>query len=219
MIMRKLTMALATCGMLTVGSYASAATNWSGNYFGVNVGTNSVYYSIYDVDYDWFGGTMSAEKTGGAIGVVFGRNFQSGSFVYGFEGDVSVPFGSKWEERYSNNVNLEMELNYAATIRGRAGMAVDNTIVYFTGGLAVGSFDGSWLEDGDPADSWPDLGKTAFGLVSGVGIEHAISNKNTLRLEFINTNYSAWWSTNQNGFRYQMNPSTTEVRVGWNMKF
>src|SRR5262249_59593407 len=59
--------------------------------------------------------------------------------------------------------------------RGRAGLAVDNTLVYFTGGLALGHLKSSSTKTFACCGGFSDFGSlntTQVGWVAGLGVEH-----------------------------------------------
>ena len=74
---------------------------------------------------------------------MLGYNWQQGSFVYGLEGDWSW-IGARTSYLLPGingggaDLSSSFDLNWLATLRGRAGLALDATLVYVTGGAAVG---------------------------------------------------------------------------------
>src|SRR5262249_20182022 len=81
---------LACCGALVLASAANAADlspmtrapvyPWSGFYLGVN-GGGALGSSTWDSTGDF-------DLSGGLLGATAGYNWQAGTFVFGFEGDV-----------------------------------------------------------------------------------------------------------------------------------
>ena len=57
------------------------------------------------------------------------------SFVLGIEGDWA--FGGTVATNDEPGIDTDLSFNNIATLRARAGFALDNTLLYFTGGLAA----------------------------------------------------------------------------------
>jgi outer membrane immunogenic protein len=75
---------------------------------------------------------------------------------------------------------FELEVDVMGSLRAKAGYAVENFLLYATGGLAVAS---STYEDsnGGPSESFDT---TAFGFTVGAGAEIAFSETLSGRLEY-----------------------------------
>jgi outer membrane immunogenic protein len=97
------------------------AFNWAGPYVGATLG------------YEW--GSIDNNPTrpnGVAGGFETGFNWQNGKFVYGGEADINFSAAADtfapWQ--FSNP--------WFGTVRGRAGFATDNVLLFGTGGFAYG---------------------------------------------------------------------------------
>src|SRR5262245_40237415 len=121
---------------------------WAGGYFGIQGGI--AHHDAIFNDSDGFfalgfgaitSGRDEHEKAGGSVGGLLGYNWQQGSFVYGLEGDWSW-IGSKTSQLAALNtfesLATSFDVNWLATLRGRAGLAFGSTLVYVTGGVASG---------------------------------------------------------------------------------
>jgi hypothetical protein len=143
--------------------------NWTGFYIGGNVGyswgrlgnslsvTNGTpgYFAaavIPGVNASGTGGLDDNSFTGG---LQLGYNFQSGQFVYGFEGDINwmrhdASYGGAFPYSIGGgvyNLTVSNSIDWLATIRGRIGMpvgATGSTLLYVTGGTAprISAFGG-----------------------------------------------------------------------------
>ena len=83
-------------------------------------------------------------------------------------------------------LSRSFDVRWVATLRGRAGLAFDATLVDITGGLAFGGVDNSLIaniDDGGLTGSFID-GKTRLGWTAGVGVEHMFAPHWTLRGEW-----------------------------------
>jgi outer membrane immunogenic protein len=118
-------------------------------------------------------------------GVIAGYNFQMDDLVVGIEGDWS--WGGKNIAKNSLDL-IEYDLDSIATLRGRIGWAMDDTLLYVTGGAAWadGSMTGTYLAP--PAPGVPTtetVDKSHMGWTIGGGLEHAFTDSVHFRLEYL----------------------------------
>ncbi len=164
---------------------------WAGPYIGGNIG------------YQW--GDISnhiTEPSGVNGGIQGGYNLQFGQFVIGGEADIQASGASDtfaaW--KFSNP--------WFGTLRGRAGFAMNNILIYGTGGLAFGSVSAEVL----------NLTEThsAAGWTLGVGAEIGITQNWSAKAEYlyVNLNDNQFALTGlPNGYQFSV------VRLGVNYKF
>jgi len=195
--------------------------NWSGCYFGGNVGWQSARTSgILNIDNGSLalggpvpGGpapssfSLGAGNTPSFIGGgQVGCNYQSGQFVFGIEGDADwrrlsrtgylLP-GAVASSRFDEFGNFSLTSNWQASLRGRLGYAVDHTLWYATGGIA-------WTRLSLRAhvsllfDLMEDSGlydtapvSTPVGWTLGGGVEYAVREDVTIGLEGRYTRYGS----------------------------
>lgn len=177
---------------------AAPAFDWSGLYFGVYGGAGSqttnaatsllrpdgsLYFPNHP-DHNTFGGS------GALAGVQAGYNFQtSGGLVLGVEGDIawtnmsgSFNFDPLRPEAVAGN-----STNWLATLRGRAGVAVDRALFYGTVGVAVVDFRGYannvWAV-APTVDVAEDKG-IAAGWTVGGGAELALTDNISVKGEYL----------------------------------
>jgi outer membrane immunogenic protein len=134
--------------------------NWTGPYVGVNLG------------YQWATTTHNPTKPSGLEGgVQAGYNWQNGQFVFGAETDIQVSGAddtfAPW--KFSNP--------WFGTLRGRAGVALNNILFYGTLGLAYGGVRG---EISGLAES-----KTHIGWAAGGGMEVGLTPNWSARAEYL----------------------------------
>src|SRR5439155_1523546 len=81
----------------------------------------------------------------------------------------------------------EGKVDWLASFRGRMGLAVDDTLVYFTGGLALGGLksSGQYSDTGADAFNRASLSKTQVGWVAGLGVEHKFTPNWSGKAEFL----------------------------------
>jgi outer membrane immunogenic protein len=81
------------------------------------------------------------------------------------------------------NVTSTGNVDGLATIRGRLGVAFTSpTLLYITGGLALGQVRSRWTDNFGDAIA---VNATKVGAVAGAGIEHAFAGKWSVRAEFL----------------------------------
>ncbi|WP_309084829.1 porin family protein [Chelativorans sp.] len=146
---------------------------WAGPYAGIAAGYG-------------FSGEVSADdvpgvevETDGFLGNVFaGWQGQSGSFVYGVEGDVGYN-GMEGDED-----GLEVEHGVDGSLRARLGFAAtDNVLLYATGGGAASRLK---LSGGGDEQS-----ETAIGWTAGAGVDVKLTPQSFARLEYRYSDLSA----------------------------
>jgi outer membrane immunogenic protein len=164
-----------------------AAPVWTGWYIGGNVGGAEQWSDFADPDSPTPASTHSGASFIG--GGQIGYNWQSGTFVFGLEGDISgltkpssLYFASVAGPTYGSNVS------WLATIRGRLGVTVGDgmTLLYGTGGVAIGRVNASANEAGFfPPLAAPnnDYSSTRVGWTVGGGIERMITPHWTVGVE------------------------------------
>jgi outer membrane immunogenic protein len=159
--------------------------DWTGVYVGVQ-GGGVVHDTKFNEDGFFTGGGLPTRiedrKTGGTVGGVIGRNWQQDRLVYGVEGDWNwVGVRSKQFPLSSRvfPVSTSYDVNWLATLRGRIGLAFDRTLVYATGGAAIGNIDNSVDLIGTDGASGRISSftqkQTKAGWVVGGGVEQMLS--------------------------------------------
>jgi len=138
----------------------SGLYNWSGPYAGLNIG------------YEWGKVTNTAGEPSGLMGGgQVGYNWQSGQFVFGAETDIQFSGAddtfAPW--KFANP--------WFGTLRGRAGVAFNNVLLYATLGLAYGELKGTFLG--------LDETKTEVGWAGGVGAEYGFTPNWSARVEYL----------------------------------
>lgn len=170
---------------------AGSYYNWAGAYGGVNVG------------YQWGKVKNTGTNPSGLEGgLQLGYNWQNGQFVYGAETDLQI---SGADDTFAP---FKFSNPWFGTLRGRAGMAMNNILFYGTLGLAYGGLKG---ENAGLSES-----KTHIGWTAGLGVEVGLTPQWSAKLEYLYADLSnrAYSITGtQNGL------STSILRVGVNYHF
>jgi outer membrane immunogenic protein len=186
-------------------AYEEAPFTWSGLYVGAHLG-----YGWSNVDWQEvpaFNGNH--DGSGGLAGAQIGYNWQAGRFVYGIEADIT----NSWVEG-SKAGCCDHSIDWMYSVRGRLGLtSYDNrTLFYVTGGGAWADFDYASI-GGHSASQ--------FGWVIGGGIERALTQNMTARVEYLYYNFDTESTAGPlvPGSAVNLDPSMHTVRFGLNYKF
>jgi outer membrane immunogenic protein len=164
------------------------AANWTGLYLGINGGGGILNGEISDPD-DFFEAESTKFQAGfGTFGGQLGFNWQLNNFVLGLEGDLNWASAKK-----SEGVNLDdgtfnqgtstLKMDAFGSVRGRAGLAVDHTLIYVTGGPAWGHFNSSDIHDGGFVVA--NDHEWRVGLAAGAGVEYMLTSNWIIRGEYM----------------------------------
>jgi outer membrane immunogenic protein len=213
-------------------AYQVPVSSWTGPYVGAHVGVARMNaecapgangnYGYYSCGYG--SNSLANRDTGVAAGIHAGYDWQDGSFVYGVVADWT------WTDLSRNQVvgsyTFKAKVDWLASFRGRMGLAIDRTLVYVTGGLALGavSGDGNYIEGGY---QYSPLDKTAVGWVAGVGVEHKLASmpRWSVNSEFLyydlGRHTGSTYCQDCSSYTYQneYNFEVFEARIGLNYRF
>jgi outer membrane immunogenic protein len=146
-----------------------SAFDWSGAYIGIH-GGYSWGKGKSDPNFSENGPIGLSNLNGLLVGLNAGFNKQfSNNVVLGAEGDISYTDLDDKTHLYlaPDSYLLKFKSDWQASIRARAGYALDNTLLYVTGGVA---FAGGKLTFAGSSDR-----NTHVGWTIGGGIEHAFT--------------------------------------------
>ncbi|BCJ91379.1 membrane protein [Terrihabitans soli] len=147
---------------------------WSGFFVGIAGG-----YAWKEVSYDFEDGTLEDDFNSDdfIIGAYYGRNWQSGDFVFGLDSSFNY-VGMEEDDILDDDPELNAEANFLGLSRLKVGYAVDNTLFYAAGGLATTYIEVDDITDDIDDDDW------AFGWTVGAGVEHKFSDNWSARIEY-----------------------------------
>ncbi len=175
---------------------APVAYNWSGIYFGGNIGVAVGGEGQSGLNIPGFPSseTFNLASAGVTGGAQLGYNYQFGNWVIGAEADLQDVSAEKHNNciLLCNGISaasVSQDLSWFGTVRGRAGYATGPILNYVTGGFAYGGVHTSDTEllGGAQAGSVA-LNRTKTGFVLGSGIEAAIGGNWTAKLEYLYLN-------------------------------
>ncbi|QGM97345.1 carbohydrate porin [Methylocystis parvus] len=178
--------------------------NWAGLYIGASLGAGvslnggerlqagsgftSFAFDLYPA---------SNSRTGVTAGAQAGYNWQSGPWVWGVETDFSLLDGRRgpnglfiaspaYPALPFFTLTPHSSANYFATIRGRAGVAIDRALIYLTGGVASGGARGPETLAVNGAvfsATWSQSSRMKYAL--GAGFEYAFAHDWSARAEYL----------------------------------
>ena len=234
-------------------AYAPPVFTWTGFYVGVNAGgafaesrvrrtpsslwlTSGLPADIANSNAFSTIGRRSLHPSGFTGGLTVGYNFQSGSIVFGIEGDINYmglrsssvvgPFAVAGgnPQTYLQSIRT----SYLATLRPRIGVAFDRALFYVTGGLAVADsrFSGGTVFNAGLPSYLGSTSKTQVGWTVGGGVEYAFTNNWTTKLEYLyadlgRSNFVGAGAGAVAGYTigHSQRLTTQIVRAGLNYKF
>ena len=195
--------------------------SWEGCYLGVNAGwatqridntlsvTNGAipfFPFAADLPIINASGTVGLQTNGFTGGVQGGCNIQTGSLVWGFEGDVNY---FRQDDQFSGSfltstaipfvMTVSERKNWLATVRARVGFAADQWYFYLTGGAAALGFHfEQTYSQTTPAGTFAESAtiKDRFGWTVGAGVEVAVWGPLSIKAEYL---YAQFWTSGETG--------------------
>ncbi|HLH98351.1 MAG TPA: outer membrane protein [Xanthobacteraceae bacterium] len=170
--------------MLVKAPLAPVAPSWTGWYIGAHAGAAWQNMSAANI----YGGSEQNHVDGSSFigGGQLGYNWQHGSSVFGIEADISgLSNGPSWHAGGTLAKSVSTSTNWLSTIRGRMGLAVADTMVYATGGVAFGGVKNSQHVCSSPSHTFCTKSEstTRVGWTIGGGVEHMWDAHWTIGLE------------------------------------
>jgi outer membrane immunogenic protein len=205
-------------------------SNWTGPYIGAHVGAGSYQNTcrvagISAFGYNCSGGdnTDFGRDISFVGGVQAGYDWQDRYFVYGVAADWSWTGLKTKTFGNSGSLSHTSKVNWLASFRGRAGLAVDTTLLYVTGGVAIGHFKDEVLQG--ISGGGVSFSDTLVGWVAGVGVEHRFNRNWSVALEYLHydfgTNNRTYSTVNSGGssYNHDFTHVVDAVRVGLNYRW
>ncbi|MFN3624334.1 MAG: outer membrane protein [Hyphomicrobium sp.] len=188
------------------------AWNWQGLYFGVNAGygwgnDNSAHYS-------GLGESGTLNPSGWLGGGQIGYNAQFNWLVLGLEADLQGADIGDSSVLDSGFTNVQTDIDWFSTVRGRIGYAAGPTLVYFTGGWAFANLDQS-LTSGAVSMSKEEV---ASGYTLGGGLEWQFAPNWSLKTEYLYVDLGEQTLSGPSG-TYTTDTDFHTVRAGVNFRF
>ncbi len=167
--------ALAVSGVL-IGAQDSGAApfEFAGFYAGAHAG-------YADMTADFGGGNLDGGDALG--GLQAGYNYVNGNLVLGVEADLSAGGGdASGTCPFNGALTCSVDIDLMATLRPRVGYAMNDFLLYATGGLAAARFD--IVSRGAGPGTVDDSEEGAYGWTVGAGLEYMLGDIVSVRLEY-----------------------------------
>lgn len=186
------------------GGYVGPSGGWDGAYIGgfAGYGWGTVVDDDGGIGFD----DDELSLSGWTIGATLGANFTvAPGFVLGAAGDLA------WADigGYDSDTDLSYDINWAGSLRGKAGFDGGAFMPYLTAGVAFA---------GASADMGPDEASAVhFGWTAGAGVEVAATEELSVDLQYRYSDYGS--ATYDLGGDVDMSLSSHTVTAGVNFKF
>jgi outer membrane immunogenic protein len=166
-----------------------ATYDWSGAYAGLLIGASCIDGTLTENVAGPPASTIVWENSGCGWkgGALAGYNHQMDDIVLGFEADWmrSNYLAENRDIGPTSAADFEFGFDHEITLRARAGLAMDDTLLFVTGG-------GAWARG-----AVHQVGGSTFGTVRGdqwgwtigAGVEHAVTDQFRLKLDYLYTNF------------------------------
>jgi outer membrane immunogenic protein len=164
--------------------------------------------------------------SGGEIGGTAGCNYEVNNWVFGVENDISwTNISGSAPDMLPFNLRGVSHTNekWLDTLRGRVGFAWEHALLYGTGGAAFAGTDANICNTLAACFS---NSQTRTGWVAGAGIEYAMWDNVSLKLEYLHADFGSarYFSTPvvlgmQNIITRDVRLSDDIVRAGINWRF
>jgi outer membrane immunogenic protein len=215
---------------------------FGGFYVGGNAGwaSNTNRWSDRDawsgeITDDLLRGNVSTTNNGFIGGVQGGYNWQTNCTVFGVEADYSWSNVKNSTLETDGDVGVDVDtltiesrLRGLGTLRTRAGVVVDNLLIYVTGGVALGNFKRTYTQTDNnvPVSEVFQHSNNRWGWVLGVGTEWAINQNWSIKGEALyhqfksdDTTFVCTAFCAAEAKRFSNEDSVWVGRIGFNYRF
>jgi outer membrane immunogenic protein len=200
------------------------AYNWTGFYIGANVGGHFAKDDIIDVN-----APISVSPRGILGGLQVGYNWQVGRLFMGLESDGNWLGGAASGSQtvligppVTAVITNDSKAQFLMTVRPRVGVALDRWLIYVTGGLAFETFITNDTFVSPVILTGTDRRVTRTGETIGGGIEYAVLDSWTLRIEYLYITFGSY-DVNINApivpITVQHQYTDNVARIGLNYRF
>jgi outer membrane immunogenic protein len=208
-----------------------AIYDWTGFYIGVS-GGGSIGNSDHIDAATGLSDAAGYNIRGGMVGGTLGYNWQMSNFVFGFEADAS------WVSEYGSNSDIGpaavtfvngagnplfqsfTKETWMATVRARAGYAVNNLLFYATGGYAAAGVEAG-VKDGSTNALLDSASSTRNGWTAGGGLEWGFAPNWSAKFEMLYMKFESkpFLTVQAEGPRSSVPLDDTIARAGINYRF
>jgi outer membrane immunogenic protein len=201
---------------------AVVAHNWSGFYVGGNCGYAWGQTTTQTID----GGDVfysDLHPNGAMCGGQAGYNWQSAALVFGVEGDIGYLWLKKSPIVVGDDDALDLRtVKYGGygTITGRIGYSWGQALAYVKGGAAFARISHSGYELPVAGSNAYDVSKTRTGWLVGGGLEYALTQNWSWRVEYLYMDFGDTSNTTTDtSITINHKDKVQAVTLGFNYKF
>jgi len=198
--------------------------DWSGFFVGLNAGDGFADDQTIRVKPDFGDKAGRLELNGLFGGDQVGANWQTGKWVLGAEADIQLSNIVDSDKQTANGVefNTKGAVDWFSTARLRTGYAIDNLLIFGTGGLALAGMDYKvhTVDDPSAAINLSD-NYTATGWTAGAGVEWGFSANSSAKIEYLYTDLGKKeiGSSLSDDSYFKASPSFQSIRMGVDFRF
>jgi outer membrane immunogenic protein len=196
--------------------YIVPAYNWTGIYFGGNIGGAWAHTTLNDS----FTGFQIGNSASGVVGgSQLGFNYQTGNLVIGAEWMFE---GTSLSSTHTvAGLQGTVSNNWLTTLAGRFGWAANNWLYY-------GKAGGGWTDISATLTNLANgtqvsRSNTNAGWLLGAGIEYGFAPNWTVKVEYDYLGLNTWNANSTifapNADRFSVNPNVQTFTMGFNYKF
>ena len=201
--------------------YPCGPSRFNGGYVGGNAGAVSTTALRQDRDgFIGSGGDYSATGIGFTAGGQLGWDWQSCNMLLGIVADWNWTNADTVQRQNPNNnvvfdQSIKTKMDWFSTIRARAGLVVDDTLIYVTGGLAAADIETTLTNRTTFLNEQHSFSDTRWGFAGGVGAEFALSGGWSLNTELLYLQFSKNTDTSTAGSRFAQDFSFENQDSAW----
>ncbi|MBL8893978.1 MAG: porin family protein [Rhizobiales bacterium] len=198
--------------------------DWSGYFIGLNGGEGFADDESIRLKPDFQEKAGHLDLNGLFGGAQVGANWQTGNWVLGVEADLQLSDIIDSDRHSADGLEFSSrgDIDWYNTVRIRAGYAIDNLLIFGTGGLALGGVDYKVHTVDDPSaainlsDSY-----TASGWTAGAGVEWGFSANSSAKIEYLFTDLGKKEIGNSfsDDSYFKASPSFQSIRMGVDFRF
>lgn len=198
---------------------------FDGLYLGVNLGGISHTSHRNDLNGLFNIANYTTIQSHIATGVLVGYDWQCCQKLLGFVVDWNWTHPRRILHFNTDEPSFEQHLTntmyWFATIRGRAGLALDDILVYVTAGGAVTKLKTQYFSRPATLTQFLNIQKSRWGWTGGVGMEWALCGPITLNFEVLYLSFSSrkFSATLSGVFDFDHSDSAFVGRFGLNYRF
>ena len=198
--------------------------DWSGYFVGLNSGGAFAGDQTIRIKPDFDDKAGDLDLNGLFGGAQVGANWQTGNWVLGAQADLQLSDIIDSDKRSANDLKLSSRgtVDWFSTVRLRSGYAIDNIMIFGTGGLALAGADYKvhTVDDSAASINLSDS-YTATGWTAGAGVEWGFSANSSAKIEYLYTDLGKKeiGSSLSDDSYFKAAPSFQSIRMGVDFRF